>query len=179
MLAPFLVFGLLTVSRRVQPWIWILVLAVLLAIGLSEFLEAHPKKVFGYINITALHFYFFLAKQWHGFNPYWLVAVLSAVAMLWLVFSRISQIRFTPIALAFFLSISALLGFDLLFLHAKADQLATKDIVSYVRERMPKGTCVNHDVKSQRLTKLYLYKVMLYQYPLLKAEIEKGRDFWL
>jgi hypothetical protein len=170
-IAPILVLGLLSVSRRLIPWVLILIVAGVLAAGLSLFLDAYPKQLFGYVSMTAFYFYFFIFGKLHVFNPFWLVIVLVSIAAVWLIISRLRpDIGFAPFAFAFFLIVSALMGFELLFLNAQAEKLGTDVVVNHVARNIPEGTCINQDEGTQGSIKLYLYKVRLYKYPLLRMD---------
>jgi hypothetical protein len=137
---------------------------------------------FGSISIASLYYLFFFFRKLEFFNPFILFGFFAGTVAVWLILSRVTSTRFFVIALAVFLMTSAMIGFDLLFLHSRARDIATEEVTGYVSRNFEPGSCLNYDSGARDLRKPYIYRYMLYQYPVKRVNLDDSGTFcseWL
>ncbi len=182
MLLPLLVIGLIAATRNVKPWLILVAVVGGLSALLYWYLKESPTPAFGTISIASLYYLFFFFKKLSYFNPFIVFGFFTAIVAVWLLVSRISSTRFFVIAMAIFLMTSVTIGFDLLLLYSRAREIATEEISTYVNRKFESGTCLNYDSGARDWRKPYIYRYMLYQYPLTRVDIQDRESFcsaWL
>lgn len=181
-LLPLLVVGLLAATRSVKPWLILVAVVGCLSALLYWYLRENPTPAYGTISIASLYYLFFFFKQLSFFNPFIVFGFFAVIVTVWLLVSRVSSTRFFVIAMAIFLMTSATIGFDLLFLYSGAREIATEKITNHVNKTFEVGTCLNYDDGARDWRKPYIYRYMLYRYPLTRVDIEDRESFcspWL
>jgi MFS family permease len=175
-LAPFLVIGLLSATRKIRPWMFILLGVGVLAFVTYFFLMSHPKPTTGLLNMSSLYYMRYFESRFGTWHPGIMFVVFGVIVGGWLLLSRITSIRILPVAFAFFSFTAAAYAVDLLYIYSHARQMQTANITRAANENIDPGTCISYDSASQGFRKMWLYPYMLYRYPLQRVNLNEQKE---